>query len=52
MTISANEIVVGIKNDFERLIQFIFNTETIDNYQVQSLNIEEIIARYYSELDI
>ncbi|WP_205880156.1 ABC transporter ATP-binding protein [Companilactobacillus zhachilii] len=52
MTISANEIVVGIKNDFERLIQFIVNTETIDNYQVQSLNIEEIIARYYSELDI
>lgn len=52
MTISSNEIVVGIKNDFERLIQFIVNTETIDNYQVQSLNIEEIIARYYSELDI
>lgn len=52
MTTNANEIVVGIKDDFEQLIKFIAKTKTIDNYQVQSLNIEEIIARYYSELDI
>ncbi|WP_053085031.1 ABC transporter ATP-binding protein [Companilactobacillus heilongjiangensis] len=55
MTVIANEIGVEISKEMGSLddfIQFISKKKIIDNYQIRSLNIDEIIARYYSELDI
>ena len=55
MNVIANEIIVEITDEtreFKSFIRFISNINVIDNYQVQLLNIEEIIAHYYSELDI
>ncbi|MFC6176858.1 ATP-binding cassette domain-containing protein [Companilactobacillus huachuanensis] len=55
VTVIANEIVIEIRDEtheFEEFIKYISKIKAIGNYQIQSLNIEEIIARYYSELDI
>jgi len=55
MNVIANEIIVEIIDEaceLKKFIRYISNINVIDNYQVQSLNIEEIIAHYYSELDI
>ncbi|OTN76654.1 hypothetical protein A5886_001732 [Enterococcus sp. 8G7_MSG3316] len=50
-----NEMIAEFReksSKFSELLAYLSTSEVVCSYQIQSLTIEEIIARYYTELDI